>query len=134
VGEQRAAARCLTLDECVKAARAESRRSKYHNRRTVGPAPDGGERLYDSKKEAEYARVLDYRQTAGEVLDWTPQPRIPLVVNGVKVCEYRPDFLVIYWDGVEELVEVKGFATREWRLKSKLLAALYPERRLVVVR
>lgn len=56
------------------------------------------------------------------------------MVNTVEVCEYRADFLVTLVDGSEELVEVKGYETREWKLKRRLLQALYPERRLVVVR
>lgn len=120
--------RCMSLAECVKALEG-SRRSKYGNRKT-----EYGGRVYDSAREAAYARELDLRKRAGEIRDWRPQPRIPLVVNGVKVCEYRADFLVTLVDGSEELHEVKGYETREWTLKRRLLEALHPERRLVVVR
>lgn len=60
------------------------------------------------------------------VLDWFGQWPIPLVVNGVLVCKMIADFLVVYADGREEFVEVKGMQTPVYRLKVKLLKALFP--------
>jgi len=71
---------------------------------------------------------------AERVVSWRGQVNVPLVVNGVKVCTYIPDFLVTFGDGREEYHEVKGFETREWRIKEKLFRALYPERVLKVIR
>jgi hypothetical protein len=62
---------------------------------------------------------------ADRVVHWKPQVRIPIVVNGVKICDYVADFLVSYANGTEELVEVKGFETPEWKLKKRLLDATY---------
>jgi hypothetical protein len=42
-------------------------------------------RTYHSKKEAQYAAILDLRQRAGEIREWEAQVRIPLRVNGVIV-------------------------------------------------
>lgn len=95
-------------------------------------------RSYHSKKEAAYAMELDWLKKSGEVKEWTPQHKIELRVNGVKVCNYYLDFRVEYSDGRIELVEVKGFATDVWRLKWKLTEALIeeiePGARLVLVR
>ena len=55
----------------------------------------------------------------------------------MKVCDYVCDFFVKYTDGREELIEVKGYATPEFRLKRKLFAAAFlqyhPDIRYVVV-
>jgi hypothetical protein len=71
---------------------------------------------------------------AGHIRAWRPQVRVPLVVNGQTICEYRADFEVTLADGTLALVEVKGYETREWKLKRRLLEALHPERRLLLVR
>lgn len=110
-----------------------SPRNKYGARRATY---DGVS--YHSKREAEYAMRLDQLKTARlkkeRVQEWKRQVRIPLDVNGRHVCDWVCDFEVTYADGRVELVEVKGFATPEWRLKERLFRALYPGRELRVVR
>lgn len=59
-------------------------------------------RVYDSRKEADYACELDLRLVAGEITGWIPQVRIPLLVG-----YHQVDFLVLYPTRVE-FVEVKG--------------------------
>lgn len=61
------------------------------------------------------------------------QEIVPLMVNGTVVCRMVVDFLVFHNDGSREYVEVKGFKTRDWRLKVKLLKALYPDIKYTVV-
>jgi hypothetical protein len=94
-------------------------------------------RVYHSKKEASYAQDLDLLVEAGEVLEWTPQFKIDLQANGRHICTMIPDFLVTLKDGSQELHEVKGFGTSEWRLKVKILEATYlidhPEITYVVI-
>lgn len=54
------------------------------------------------------------------------QPKYPLTVNGEKICTYIADFK--YWDAQKnaEIVEdVKGVRTPVFRIKSKLVKALY---------
>jgi len=91
-------------------------RSKYGAQKTAG---------YDSKREYAYACELLLRKTAtnGDVLDWVEQVSIKLTA-GIK---YRCDFLVFKRDGTWELVEVKGFATKEWQMKLKLMKEHRPE-------
>jgi hypothetical protein len=56
---------------------------------------------------------------------WERQIRFPLIVNDVKICDYVVDFLVRYADGRRELIEIKGFWTRDAALKVKLFRATF---------
>ena len=52
------------------------------------------------------------------------QVRYPLVVNKVKICTYVADF--VYWENGKEVVEdVKGMILPIFKLKMKLMKALY---------
>lgn len=82
-------------------------------------------RVYHSKRESEFARGLDLRLQAHDILDWEPQVAIRLDVNGQHITKYVMDFVVTHLDGHVELVEVKGFESAVWKLKAKLLKAIY---------
>lgn len=82
---------------------------------------------YPSIREAKYAEELDIRVMAGDLKEWRRQIPFDLVVNGVKICRYTIDFLEIDSKGNETYTEVKGYATRDWKLRWKLFEALYPE-------
>ena len=88
---------------------------------------------YDSKKEAAQAADLDLRVRAKDIHGYERQVRFNMEVNGKKICAYVADFLVHHHNGEQEIVEVKGFETPEWKLKKKLIEALYPQYRLTVV-
>ncbi len=86
----------------------------------------GGVR-FDSRKEARrWAALLDL-QAAGAISGLRRQVRIPIRVNGVRVCAYVAD--AVYVEGGRRVVEdTKSPMTRKlpvYRLKRKLLAALY---------
>jgi len=89
---------------------------------------------WDSKFEASYAQELDLRKKAKDIIDWEAQVVLDLIVGDFKVCTYKIDFIV-YYDGITEYVECKGYPTPVWRLKWKLFEALYtkPGNRLLVV-
>lgn len=87
---------------------------------------------YHSKKEAEYAMELDSLLLKKKILGWHGQVDLDLIVKGVHVCKAIVDFLVIHLDGTREYVEVKGYATDVWKLKRKLIAAIYPDLRYTV--
>jgi len=93
---------------------------------------------YDSKAEAAYAKDLDLLIKAKEVKKWERQIKISIDINGYHICNYFVDFRVWKSDGQIELVEVKGMETEVWRLKRKLLEAVYlpdhPEEKYVVVK
>lgn len=65
-------------------------------------------------------------EAAGAISLLCRQVRIPIVVAGVKVCDYVADF-VYTRDGAPVTEDVKSAFTRKlpvYRLKKKLLAAL----------
>ena len=84
------------------------RTNKYHAQR-VGP--------YDSKAEAEYGEMLVLLGRAGEITDFVHKPPAVEIVKGTT---WRLDFLVLDSDGREIYVDVKGFATAEYKLKLNL--------------
>lgn len=97
-------------------AAIKPRRSKYG---AVATYVDGIR--FDSRKEAARYMALKILKGAGEVLWFARQPRFALP-GGV---EYVADF-VVAWRGYEITVEdVKGFKTKEYRLKRRQVEALY---------
>ena len=108
-------------------------KSKYKN----VPRDYGGGVTYHSTKEARYARDLEVRIRAGEILGWERQVKVELYAYGTHICDYYVDFLVSYPNGEKEYVEVKGFSTPAFRLKWKLFCAQmnssHPEIKLTIV-
>ena len=93
--------------------------------------------MFHSRMEANYAAQLDLRKQAigpDRIVSWRSQVPIKLEVNGKLICKYVADFEVTFPDGHTELHETKGFETQLWRIKEKLFRALFPDRRLVVIR
>lgn len=94
--------------------------NKYHAKKT-----EYNGRTFDSKKEANRAWELDMLKKAGEVVDIDYQPVFVCVVEGKKICKYYADFQVTYADGRVEIEDVKGMKTPVYRLKKKLVEALF---------
>ena len=82
---------------------------------------------FDSKGEAGYCQELDWRIKAGEILSYERQVKIPLIVNGVLICNYYADFVVTGKHGEKEIHEYKGLVLPLFQLKWKLLQALQKE-------
>jgi hypothetical protein len=80
---------------------------------------------YHSKFEAAFAAELDIRLRAKDIAKWEKQIRVPLEVNGFKICTYIVDFRIIHNDGSIEWVECKGFVTDVARIKMRLFEAAY---------
>lgn len=81
---------------------------------------------FPSKKEARRYQDLTLMCKAGEITGFHMQPKFPIVVNGVKICEYRADFLYTDPKTHEVTIEdVKGFKTPLYKLKKKLVEAIY---------
>lgn len=98
--------------------------TKYHAVRTVCRAKHS----HASKRESARCDELHLMVKAKEIchLKADPQPRYPLVVNGLKVGTYVADFY--YFDNrknVAVVEDVKGMLTPVYRLKKKLVKALY---------
>jgi hypothetical protein len=84
------------------------RRAKFGNRKTV---IDG----------ITFLKIL---QAAGVVTQLRLQVPYELTVNGLKVCRYIADF-VYMMDGKEVVEDVKGMRTPEYKLKRKLMLAVF---------
>lgn len=99
-------------------------RSKYGNK----VVEYKGEK-YQSKKEGLYAQQLDFLKKATDpherVVSWERQVPFLVEVNGQKICKYLADFRVHYADGRTEIVDVKGMRTEVYKLKKKLVEALF---------
>ena len=98
--------------------------NKYNAKKTLY---NGG--MYDSKAEASFAAKLDIARKAKDaserVVEIERQPKFPIEVNGKKTCIYKGDFLVTYANGDVKVFDVKGVATPVYRLKKKLVEAIY---------
>lgn len=79
---------------------------------------------FDSKKEAKYYTQLKLAQQSGELLYFLRQVPIDITA-GVK---YRVDFLEFWKNGDVKYVDIKGFRTKEYLLKKKLVESKYPIR------
>jgi len=104
------------------------KKHKYNASRTI---VDGIR--FASKREAEYYGELKLCLRAGEIVSFELQPEF-IIQEGyrrggkkVREIKYIADFKVIYPDGRVEIVDTKGYRTKEYLLKKKLLLARYPE-------
>lgn len=96
------------------------KRNKFGAKKTV---VDGIR--FDSKREAEYYAELKLREKAGEVYEVEMQRPFAIVINGQLVCTYKSDFH--FYDAIAKrrrVVDTKGFATPEFKLKKKLMKAV----------
>jgi hypothetical protein len=79
--------------------------------------------IYQSSKEARYAKQLDLRLRAKEISGWKRQVKIPLYgAEGKFVCNYYVDFQINHLDGTTEYIEIKSTITMTpmWQIKWKL--------------
>ena len=94
-------------------------KTKYRNKSTEH---DGI--VFASHKEAKRWKELNLMQKGGAIRGLDRQVKFPLIVNGVKVCTYIADF--VYQEGTKAIVEdAKGYRTREYNLKRKLMKACH---------
>lgn len=97
------------------------RRNKYNAQRTEAYGL-----MFASKAEAKRYCELRILLTSGEIFELECQPKFKCVVNGAKVCNYIADFR--YTDrATGEVVteDVKGVKTPVYKLKKKLVEAIY---------
>lgn len=100
------------------------RLSKYRNVKQT--LPDG--QIFDSKREAARYQELLLLQAAGEIVgEIERQVLIRLEVNGRLVCKYKPDFRYTLKTGIKVIDETKGFHTPEFKIKWKLMQAIFTE-------
>jgi Protein of unknown function (DUF1064) len=122
----------LTADEARTALGGNKKRSKYG---AVRCELDGYS--FDSKQEMARYSELALRQLAGEIRGLVVHPVYPLVVQGIRIAAYEPDF--VYTDcrtGDERVEDVKGgkaTITAVFRLKKKLFEVCYPLLKVEIV-
>lgn len=97
------------------------RRSKYGNRKTE---VDGY--VFDSGAEARRYQELKLAERSMTIGNLELQRKYPVVVNGHHICDYLADFAYMDLErGVFVVEDVKGMKTDVYRLKKKLVEALY---------
>lgn len=96
------------------------RRRKYGNT----PVEIDGKR-FDSKKESMRYLVLSDMERRGEITKLALQPRFPVEIEGSKICTYVADFQYLR-DGELVVEDVKGMKTQVYKLKKKMVEAIYP--------
>lgn len=79
---------------------------------------------FASGKEGRRYSELKLMQRAGLISALECHPEYPIIVSGVKVSKYIGDFRYAE-NGVSVLEDVKGVQTPIFRLKAKLIKALY---------
>jgi len=98
------------------------KKNKYRN---VKVEVDGIK--FHSIKESNRYIELQLMQRAGVISGLELQPRFDIIVEGIFICFYKADFR--YFDneknGAVRVEDVKGMRTPVYRLKKKLVEALY---------
>tara|TARA_R110000787_G_scaffold160652_4_gene274237 strand:+ start:992 stop:1336 length:345 start_codon:yes stop_codon:yes gene_type:complete len=105
----------------MRGSRYANRKSKYN---AVKTEVDGI--VFDSKAEAKRYGELRLLLMADEIRQIELQPKFPCHVNGDLICTYVADFK--YRDqrtGERVIEDVKGMKTPVYKLKKKLVEALY---------
>lgn len=92
-----------------------------------------GGRVFDSKREAQVAQELEALLKAKEILELEYQPRVELIPKPNRIT-YVPDFRVVWRNGNEEYIDVKGMETDVFKLKAKLFAYIHPKKKLVIMK
>ncbi|MBR3697576.1 MAG: DUF1064 domain-containing protein [Clostridia bacterium] len=105
-----------SLEQYQEYQKNKGKRSKYGASKTK---IDG--HTFDSQKEAEFYSDLKFRAMAGEIAGFCLQPRFILAPG----LEYRADFIVFNNNGSFEIIDVKGFKTKEYIAKKKVLEDKY---------
>ena len=93
--------------------------NKYHAKKTE---VDGI--VFDSRKEANRYSELRLTEKAGVITKLKLQPKFVCMVNDKKICTYRADFKYLE-NGKLVVEDTKGFRTPVYRLKKKLVEALF---------
>lgn len=81
-------------------------------------------RAFDSKKEARRYAELKLEQLSGLISGLRLQVSFKISVNGILICRYRADFSYVK-NGSRIVEDVKGFKTPEYKLKARLMLAIY---------
>jgi len=82
--------------------------------------------IFASRKEAARYSELKILEKAGEISDLELQPQYPCTVNSKLICKYIADFRYTSNKRGNVVIEdAKGFKTPVYRLKKKMVEAIY---------
>ncbi len=93
-----------------------SKKAKYRSYKT---SVDG--HTFDSLKEANYYNDLKLRLKCNDIKGFCLQPTF-ILAPGLK---YKADFIVFNNDGTYDVIDVKGFKTKEYIAKKKVFEDKY---------
>ena len=116
----------MNVEEYKRISKSSGRKNKYNAKKTEYNGV-----LYDSKKEAQFARDLDLAKHAKNikerVISWERQVPYKFVYEGRYIFTYKLDFRVHYANNIVKNYDVKGYkkgsAYALFRLKKKLVQA-----------
>lgn len=94
-------------------------KSKYRNKKTFV-----GDIKFDSKKEADHYIKLSLLEKFGKISDLKRQVKFDLNEGGTHSVKYIADF-VYTENGEMKVVDVKGYRTREYLKKRKLMLKVH---------
>lgn len=86
---------------------------------------------FASKMEASRYRELKFLESQGKIFHLSMQPRFKISINDFLICHYVADFMYKEVDDIYSPIiveEVKGYPTKDFQLKWRLVLALYGDR------
>jgi hypothetical protein len=122
---------------CSLCGGTNKKRSKFN----VDNSPEGKARrtvndiVFHSEDEAKRYSQLLLLERARHINKLELQPKYNIEINGIKITEYIGDFR--YFDvirGARVLEDVKGVMTDLFKVKRKLVEALYPGTKITIVK
>lgn len=107
------------------------KRSKYKNIRCKCELGH----IHLSRGEARWCEQLELRRKSGEFKRFEVEKNYRLEINGVLICNHKPDFTIYPTDDNNNfwIEEYKGFPTDLWKMKMKIFKALFPRVDYVVI-
>lgn len=105
-----------SIEEYREYQKKGNKKSKYG---AVKTSVDG--HTFDSKKEAEFYCELKIKLHAKEIKGFCLQP-VFILAEGLK---YKADFIVFNNDGTTDIIDIKGFKTKEYITKKKVFEDKY---------
>ncbi len=100
-----------SLEDYKEFTNSRGKKSKYRANKV---SVDG--HTFDSQKEADYYCELKMRLQAKEINGFCLQPTF-MLAPGLK---YKADFIIFNKDNSTEVIDVKGFKTKEYIAKKKV--------------
>ena len=106
--------------------------SKYRAKKVTLTLNDGTEHTFDSRHEAKVYSELALLEQAGEISDLKIQQEFELIPKQIapsgktyRNCKYIADFVYTDSEGNKIVADAKGFRTKQFIIKKKLMLQVY---------